>query len=50
MNRYSYIFQYVERLSRELGCQIMIKDFVGFTARDPRVAGGLNPYCIHPSP
>lgn len=50
MNRYSYIFQYVERLSRELECQIMIKDFVGFTARDPGVAGGMSPYCIHKSP
>ena len=50
MNRYGGIFQYVSRLCAETGCQVMIKDFVGFAAHDPGVASGMNPFCIHKSP
>lgn len=50
MNEYIHIFRYVERISKDYGCQIMIKDFVGFTTRDPSIAKGVNPHCIHKSP
>ena len=50
MNRYDGIFHFVDRLCQESGCQVMIKDFIGFSACDAGVAGGMNPYCIHKSP
>lgn len=50
MTRYAYIADFAGRICAEYSCQIMIKDFVGFTARDPAVASLLTPYRVHKSP
>lgn len=49
MNRYFNVLEYIKNISYEIGCQIAIKDFVGFIEKDPDVAQLLNPYYIHRS-
>ncbi len=49
IDRYSNVFGYVRYLVSELGCQIAIKDFVGFITKDPDLANALNAYYIHRS-
>lgn len=49
MNQYLSIFRYMARFCADTGCQIMFKDFLGFTARDPGIASSLSPYTIHKS-
>lgn len=50
MQKYVHLHQYLESLFREHGLVVAIKDFVGFTAKDPAVASLMNPYSIHYSP
>ncbi len=49
MSRYSNVLGYVRYLVSELGCQLAIKDFVGFIPKDPDLANDLNAYYIHRS-
>ncbi len=49
MDRYFNVLEYIKNIISELGCQIAIKDFVGFIEKDPDVAHLINPYYIHKS-
>lgn len=49
MGSYLHVLEYIKLNLSELGCQIAIKDFVGFTAKDPDVADLMNSYFIHKS-
>jgi AraC-like DNA-binding protein len=49
MNGYINVLKYIKHTISETGCQIVIKDFVGFIAKDPDVAVILSPYFVHKS-
>lgn len=50
MSAYSYLENYLNYLKNVFKYEVSIRDFVGFTSKDPDIAKVLIPYYVHHSP